>query len=71
MQRQEQSVAVNRALMKLAPRQRAVILLRHYEEMSYREIADVLLISEKAVDSLLQRARECLRHDLQDQNPTI
>jgi len=68
---QERMAAVSRALMKLAPSQRAVLLLRHYEEMSYREIAEVLHISEKAVDSLLQRARQGLRDLLTHEDPTI
>jgi RNA polymerase sigma factor (sigma-70 family) len=45
--------------------QRLAITLRHYDGMSYDEIAGVLDVSAKAVDSLLQRARDTLRQRLQ------
>jgi RNA polymerase sigma-70 factor (ECF subfamily) len=64
----EQSAAVRRALASLPARRRAAIVLRHYEDLSYQEIAQVLGISSKAVDSLLQRARRSLRSKLKDLN---
>jgi RNA polymerase sigma-70 factor, ECF subfamily len=45
---------------KLPANQRTAILLRGYEGMDYTEIARVLRVSEKAVKSLLNRAREKL-----------
>ncbi|MGB9736426.1 MAG: RNA polymerase sigma factor [bacterium] len=45
---------------KLPKNQRAAIILRSYEGMDYQEIATVLKVSEKAVKSLLSRARERL-----------
>jgi RNA polymerase sigma-70 factor, ECF subfamily len=58
--------AVRRCLDALPTNQRIAISLRHYDAMTYEEIADVLRVSPKAVDSLLQRARttlkECLAH---------
>jgi RNA polymerase sigma-70 factor (ECF subfamily) len=53
--------AVRRCLARLPAHQRVAIMLRQYEGMSYDEIAEVLEVSPKAVDSLLQRARETLR----------
>jgi RNA polymerase sigma-70 factor (ECF subfamily) len=41
-------------------------VLREYENMSYREIADVLDIELGTVKSRLYRAREMLREGLQD-----
>lgn len=55
------------ALMSLTPHYRAVIELRHFQELSYNEIAQVLGISLPQVKSHLFRARkllgEMLRHD--------
>jgi outer membrane protein len=54
----ELSEAVRKCLAELPSNQRLVIVLRHYEGLSYEEIADILNVSAKAVDSLLQRARD-------------
>ena len=51
--------AMCRALLILPPRQRAVIVLRYYEELSELEIADVMGISPGTVKSQAARA---LRH---------
>jgi RNA polymerase sigma-70 factor (ECF subfamily) len=45
----------------LPPNQRAAILLRHFDGLSYAEIAEVLETSVAAVESLLFRARATLR----------
>jgi RNA polymerase sigma-70 factor (ECF subfamily) len=50
----------HRALLALPDNQRAAVLLRRFEGMSYREIAAVLDLSEAAVESLLVRARRAL-----------
>jgi RNA polymerase sigma-70 factor (ECF subfamily) len=54
-------------LMELAPHYRAVIELRHYQEMSYSEIAQALNLPMSDVKSHLFRARkilaERLKHD--------
>jgi RNA polymerase sigma-70 factor, ECF subfamily len=52
--------ALEDALARLPPQQRAAVVLARYEEMSYREISSVLGVSEGAVDGLLQRARQTL-----------
>jgi RNA polymerase sigma-70 factor (ECF subfamily) len=56
--------AVQKCLANLPARQRIAITLRHYDGMAYDEIAEVLKTSPKAVDSLLQRARDALRRGL-------
>ena len=56
--------AVQKCLAGLPPHQRIAITLRHYDGMTYEEIAEVLEVSPKAVDSLLQRARDSLRQCL-------
>jgi RNA polymerase sigma-70 factor (ECF subfamily) len=62
----ETSFEVHRALAKLPARQRAALLLRHFDGLSYQEIAAVLGVSAKAVDSILQRGRDSLRKLLQN-----
>ena len=57
----EQKDQVLGALAKLTPAHRAALVLREYEDMSYREIAASLGISEQAVKSRIFRAREELK----------
>jgi RNA polymerase sigma-70 factor (ECF subfamily) len=52
---------LDRAMERLSPEQRAVFVLRVFEELSYQEIADALEISPGTVMSRLSRARERLR----------
>ncbi len=57
----ERAVIVQRAIQSLPPNQRLALILCHYEELSYREASAVLGTSEKAIESLLVRARRTLR----------
>jgi RNA polymerase sigma-70 factor (ECF subfamily) len=61
--------AVRRALDSLPPRQRMAIVLRYYEGLAYREIASAMLLSQKAVERLLARARNTLETLLKDLLP--
>lgn len=56
-----------RAVMDLPVRRRAVVVLRFYEDLSLREIATTLDISEGTVKSQLSRGLEQLRAVLGDQ----
>lgn len=64
----EQRVKLNRALDQLTGRQKEVIFLRFYENLSYEEIATLLQISTKATYKLAARAvaelRRVYREDL-------
>lgn len=66
LMRHETAEAVKKAVMELPERQRVAIILRRYEDFSYGDIAKTMRISEKAVKSLLNRARENLRDKLLD-----
>ncbi len=60
---QETDVArrVSQALAELPERQRAAIVLVHYQEQPAREAANVLETSVEGLESLLSRARRALR----------
>jgi RNA polymerase sigma-70 factor, ECF subfamily len=57
---QQRAAQVQRALMQLAPDARAVIVLRHFGELSYDEIGDALGVPAKTVKSRLHSARQKL-----------
>ncbi len=63
---QERKLQILSALGKLTPAHRTALVLREYEDMSYREIADALQITEQAVKSRIFRAREELKDLLKD-----
>lgn len=57
----ERGAAIRKALDILPPNQRLALILRHYEEMSYVDIAKSLNLSVKAVEGLIRRARTALK----------
>jgi RNA polymerase sigma-70 factor (ECF subfamily) len=57
----EEAVDVRRAVTELPAKQRAAVILRHFHDMTYADVADVLETSVPAVESLLFRARKRLR----------
>ncbi len=60
----EREQAVRDALMTLPPHYRAVIELRHFQELSYDEIAEALSLPVSDVKSHLFRARKTLAQKL-------
>jgi RNA polymerase sigma-70 factor (ECF subfamily) len=56
---------VHRALQELPPAQRAAITLARYENLTSREIAEVMGRSVSSVESLLIRAKKNLARSLQ------
>jgi len=60
----ERSVQIHNALASLPPHYRAVVELRHYQELSYDEIAAELNIPLSDVKSHLFRARKILAEQL-------
>ncbi len=58
---------VGKAMMRLKPDDRAVVVLKHFLFFSYEEIAEVLEIPVKTVKSRLFTARERLKLTMQEQ----
>jgi RNA polymerase sigma-70 factor, ECF subfamily len=59
--RKQASLRLEEALLLLAERQRAALLLKYSDHLSQAEVAEVLGLSEEATESLLARARKTLR----------
>lgn len=69
VERTQRDARVRAALARLPERQRSAIILSHYEERTQAEAAEILGISEGALESLLSRARLALRQSLADERP--
>ncbi|MBN2366004.1 MAG: RNA polymerase sigma factor [Calditrichaeota bacterium] len=59
---------LQKILYELPEKQRTVLLLYFYQELSYREIAETLKISLSSVESRLFRAKKALAKILKKQN---
>ena len=64
--RRERLAAIRKKVESLPERQRMAVLMHKYQQMDYRQIADVLKLSESATKSLLFRAYETLREQLKE-----
>jgi RNA polymerase sigma-70 factor (TIGR02960 family) len=69
IRREDISLAFIAALQRLAPRQRACLLLHDVVGLSYAEVADVLGLTVAAVTSMLFRARQAARP--RDETPML
>jgi RNA polymerase sigma-70 factor (ECF subfamily) len=63
---EERMKAIRTHVMALPERQRLAVLMHKYQEMDYRQIGEVLKLSESATKSLLFRAYQTLRDKLKD-----
>jgi RNA polymerase sigma-70 factor (ECF subfamily) len=61
LEREDMVRAVRAAIERLPETQRMALILAKYEERPYAEIAQIIGSTEKAVKSLVHRARETLR----------
>jgi RNA polymerase sigma factor (sigma-70 family) len=66
--KKEMSAAVKAALDKLPEKLRAVLVLREYGDLNYKEIAKILKITEGNVKVRVHRARERLGDLLQSED---
>jgi RNA polymerase sigma-70 factor (ECF subfamily) len=66
LMQKERMAAIKTHVMALPERQRMAVLMHKYQGMDYREIGDVLKLSESATKSLLFRAYQTLREKLKE-----
>jgi len=64
--KRERLAAIRSKVNALPERQRMAVVMHKYQQMDYRQIADVLKLSESATKSLLFRAYETLREQLKE-----
>ena len=62
----QRSRRIRAALLSMPTNDRMVLMLRHFSEFSYQEIAQILNVSDKTVKSRLHEARRRLGELLQD-----
>jgi len=65
LERRQTTSQVQAAVAELPERQRAAVVLKRFQGLSYKEIAEVLGTTVPGVESLLQRAAAALRQRLQ------
>jgi RNA polymerase sigma-70 factor, ECF subfamily len=65
-EREEARERVRAALLKLPEEQRSAVVLKEYEGLNYREIAQVLGCTEEAARARTYRARSTLREALRE-----
>jgi RNA polymerase sigma-70 factor (ECF subfamily) len=64
LEEREQYSDLYQAVLELGENHRAVVVLRHFVQCSYSEVAGMLDIPEKTVKSRLFEARQILRRTL-------
>ena len=66
MVRRERLAAIRKRVQALPERQRTAVIMHKYQQLDYRQISEVLKLSESATKSLLFRAYETLREQLKE-----
>ena len=64
--RRERLMAIRSKVLGLPDKQRIAVLMHKYQGLDYKQIAEVLKLSESATKSLLFRAYETLREQLKE-----
>lgn len=60
----DQSREIQDGLMGLSQDYRTVVVLRHFSDLSYREISEILDVPEKTIKSRLYSARQLMKESL-------
>lgn len=63
-EQREDATLLFRAMDKLAPNQKTAFVLNKIEMLPYREVAEIMKMSESAIDSLLHRAKTNIKKQL-------
>jgi len=67
--RNEQAQQIRNAILQLPIKHREIIIMSHFQEMSYKQIAEILDIPLGTVMSRLHNARKALRAELTGNRP--
>jgi RNA polymerase sigma-70 factor (ECF subfamily) len=62
----EQMLLLFGAIARLADKQKVAFTLHHVDGLSYQEIADIMQSTLSSVESLIHRAKQNLKKQLQD-----
>lgn len=65
-QQQDMRADIEKGLERLRPKYREVLVLHYFEDMAYKEIADVLGVPVGTVGIRLKRAKEALKETLKE-----
>ncbi len=65
-ERREVREMLDRGLTRLPPKYREVLVLHYFEDMAYKDIADVLHVPLGTVSVRIRRAKEMLKQQLQN-----
>lgn len=68
IRRKELSCVINNILETLPEKQRDVVILRIYADLSFKEIASSLIISESSAKALFFRAKNAIADELKKEN---
>lgn len=71
LERQAMVRVIREALDSIPEKQRTAFILNKYQEFSYAEVAEIMKTSEKAIKSLIHRARETLAARLKPLMPEL
>ncbi len=69
LENRENSIILFQAIEELAEQQKTAFILSYVEELPQKEVAEVMNVSVKAVESLIQRAKTNLRRELENFYP--
>ena len=69
--REQDASAVQKLLEALPPNYRTPVVLRYWYDMSYREIAETMGVTESTIKTRLHRARAKLAHYASDKAHTV
>ena len=61
----EMRVLLDKGISTLSPKYREVLVLHYFEDMSYKDIADILKVQTGTVGVRLKRAKEALRRTIE------
>lgn len=64
-------MALQKAIAKLPPRQKAVFTMRYFDELPYSDIADILEVSESSLKTSYHIAREKILETIKKMDVTV